>query len=107
MDLRRADRADRDVAVALRLFAHVRAQAGTELDEAEAALPEAMARHITVLTGDPDQAEYVAEIYTTELVQSLVLTAQGRPAEARRVAELARSRHLDALPGILRAQHPR
>jgi tetratricopeptide (TPR) repeat protein len=92
-----------DLAVTLRMFAHVRAVAGDELDEAMEAINEAQALHMTVLTKDPQPA-YVQQIYTTELVMAQILARQGETEAAERVAHGARTGHLDALPAILLAQ---
>lgn len=85
------------------MFAHVRAAANTELDKAQAALTDATAIHMSVISAHPDEA-YVEEIYTTYQVQALVLQRLGRLEEANRLVDLARSRHLDGLPALLRAQ---
>jgi tetratricopeptide (TPR) repeat protein len=94
---------DPELARALRTFALVRANAGVELDEAEKALDEAMALHMAVLAATPSE-EHLAQTYATELAQSQLLTRRGRPVEAARVAELARSGHLDGLLDMLQAQ---
>jgi tetratricopeptide (TPR) repeat protein len=110
VELRRAGprkgSADPDLARALRMFALVRARAGSELDEAEQALGDAMAVHMTVL-GEQAADDYVDEVYATEMAQSLVLGQQGRHEEAARVADGARARHLDGLPAMIRAQRSR
>ena len=95
--------ADPDLALALRTFGLARAHAGVELDEAERALHDAVAVHLAVLTATPSQ-EHLGETYTTELAQAQLLARQGKHVEAARVADLARSGHLDALVDMLRAQ---
>lgn len=87
----------------LRTFAHVRALAGVELDEAQDVLTDALVLYMTELTRTADPA-YLQEIYFTEQVQAVVLDKLGQHEAARRVATLAASRHLDALPAMLRAQ---
>jgi len=94
---------DTEMARTLRMFAHVRAEAGVELDEALSALNDAQARHMNAISKSPDMAT-VNEIYTTELVMARVLARQGKAAEAQRVEAMARSRHLDALPTMMRNQ---
>jgi tetratricopeptide (TPR) repeat protein len=95
---------DPDLARALRTFALVRANSGTELDEAEVALNDAMAVHMAALTAAPSE-EQLAEAYATELASAQLLARRGRHVEAARVADLARSGHLDGLLEMLRAQH--
>lgn len=94
---------DPGLARALRTFALVRADAGVELDEAGKALDDALAVHMAALTATPDE-EHLAETYATELAQARLLQRRGRHVEAARVAELARSGHLDGLLDVLRAQ---
>jgi tetratricopeptide (TPR) repeat protein len=103
--LRRAVRegADPELARALRTFALVRADAGVELDEAATALEEALAVHMAVLAATPDRL-HLEQTYATELARARLLARQGRPVEAARVAELARSGHLDGLVDMLRGQ---
>jgi tetratricopeptide (TPR) repeat protein len=107
VDLRRAGatcgRVDTDLARALRMFALVRANVGTELDEAQKALDDAMAAHMAALAATPSE-EHLAETYATELAQAQLLARQGKHVEAARVADLARSGHLDGLLDLLRAQ---
>jgi tetratricopeptide (TPR) repeat protein len=108
VELRRATvdgAADLDLARALRTFALVRANAGVELNEAVRAVDEAAAVHMAALAAAPDQ-EQLAETYATELAQARVLARQGRHVEAARVADLARSGHLDEMADMLRAQRP-
>jgi tetratricopeptide (TPR) repeat protein len=94
---------DPDRPRALRAFALARANAGVELDEADKALNDAMAAHMAALTATPSE-EQLAETYATELVQARLLQRRGRHVEAARVADLARSGHLDGLLDMLRAQ---
>jgi tetratricopeptide (TPR) repeat protein len=94
---------DPDRPRALRTFALARANAGVELDEADKALDDAMAAHMAALTATPSE-EHLAETYATELVQARLLQRRGRHVEAARVADLARSGHLDGLLDMLRAQ---
>ncbi|BEL06273.1 hypothetical protein Q0Z83_044640 [Actinoplanes sichuanensis] len=94
---------DTEMARTLRMFAHVRAEAGVELDEAMSAANDAQTRLMNAISRSPDMAT-VEEIYTTELVMARVLARQGKTAEAQRVEALARSRHLDALPAMMRNQ---
>ena len=104
VELRRAgDPADPDLARTLRTFALVRANVGVELDEAEKALNDALAVHMAALAARPDE-EQLAETYATELAQAQLLARKGRHVEAARVADLARSGHLDELVTMLRAQ---
>ena len=104
VELRRATGAhDRELARTLRTFALVRANVGVELDEAGKALDEAMAVNMAVLARDPSD-EQLAETYDTELVHAQLLARRGRNVEAARVADLARSGHLDGLVDMLRAQ---
>jgi tetratricopeptide (TPR) repeat protein len=106
VELRRAATAcphDAALARTLRMFALVRAGVGVELDEAATALDDAMALHMAALTAAPGE-EHLAEAYATELAQAELLARQGRHVEAARVADLARSGHLDELLDILRAQ---
>jgi len=105
VELRRAgaDAADPDLARTLRTFALVRANVGIELDEAERALEDALAVHMAALTASPS-AETLGETYATELAQAQLLARQGKHVQAARVADLARSGHLDELVGMLRAQ---
>jgi tetratricopeptide (TPR) repeat protein len=109
LELRRAaddGTPDPDLARTLRMFALVRANVGVELDEAEGALEEAMAKQMALLTAAPSQ-ELVAETYATELVQAQLLARRGRHVEAARVADGARSGHLDGLMDMLRARRGR
>jgi tetratricopeptide (TPR) repeat protein len=109
VELRRAagsGAADTSLARTLRTFALVRANVGVELDEAEKALEEAMALNMAALTAGPSE-EQLAESYATELVQAQLLARQGRHVEAARVADLARSGHLDGLVEMLRARSAR
>lgn len=94
---------DLELARALRTFALVRANLGIELDEAERALEEALAVHMATLAAAPGD-EHLAETYETELVQARVLARQGRAVEAARLADLARSGHLDGLRDELRSE---
>lgn len=94
---------DPDLAATLRTFALARVDAGVELDEAETALDEAMAVHMAVLAASPTQ-ELLAQTYATELAQAQLLARTGRRVDAARVADLARSGHLDGLLEMLRAQ---
>jgi tetratricopeptide (TPR) repeat protein len=94
---------DAALARTLRTFALVRASVGVELDEATKALDDAMAVHMAALTAEPGE-EHLAEAYATELAQAEVLARQGRHVEAARVADLARSGHLDDLLDMLRIQ---
>ena len=94
---------DLDLARTLRTFALVRANAGVELEEADRALDEATALHMATLAAAPNE-EHLAETYATELAQARLRQRQGRHVEAARVAELARSGHLDGLRDMLRAQ---
>ena len=104
VELRRAgDPADPDLARTLRTFALVRANVGVELDEAERACSDALALHMAALAASPDK-EQLAETYATELAQAQLLARKGRHVEAARVADLARSGHLDGLLDLLRAQ---
>jgi len=106
VELRRAATSgphDAALARTLRTFALVRAAAGTELDEAAKALDDATAVHLAALAAAPGE-EHLAEAYATELAQAELLARQGRHVEAARVADLARSGHLDELLVILRAQ---
>jgi tetratricopeptide (TPR) repeat protein len=105
VELRRATAAEpHDAALArtLRTFALVRAATGVEMDEAAKALDNAMAVHMAALTATPGE-EHLAEAYATELAQAELLARQGRHVEAARVADLARSGHLDDLLDMLRA----
>ena len=99
----RRDPADPDLARTLRTFALVRANVGVELDEAQQALHDALALHMAGLAAAPDE-DQLGETYATELAQAQLLARQGRHVEAARVADLARSGHLDELVGMLRAQ---
>jgi tetratricopeptide (TPR) repeat protein len=105
LDLRRGLPAveDTEMARTLRMFAHVRAEAGVELDEAMSALNDAQARLMNAISRSPDLAT-IDEIYPTEIVMARVLARQGKVAEAQRIEALARSRHLDALPTMMRNQ---
>ena len=105
LELRRAmsGPADPDLARTLRTFALVRANVGVELDEAEKALNDALSVHMAALAASPDE-EQLAETYATELAQAQLLARRGRHVEAARVADLARSGHLDGLLDLLRAQ---
>lgn len=58
VELREAAGAEHDLAVALRVFAHMRAMAGTELREAFAAVARAMELHMTFASRLPDPAPY-------------------------------------------------
>jgi tetratricopeptide (TPR) repeat protein len=74
----------RYTALALRGFAHVRAKARLELDEALQAVDEALAMHATLLSaGDPTAS--ARETHVTELVRAMVLRAVGREDEAARI----------------------
>lgn len=108
VELRRAvsGRADPHLARTLRTFALVRANVGVELDEAERALDDALAVHMAVLAGAPGD-EQLGETYATELAQAQLLARRGRHVEAARVADLARSGHLDEMVDMLRAQRGR
>jgi tetratricopeptide (TPR) repeat protein len=101
VELRRTCSRGPDLARTLRMFAHVRAGAGTELTEAMTVVEEALALYLTALTSTGDAA-YLDEVYTTQLVQSLLLSRQGHYDAARRVADSARSRSLDGVPSMLR-----
>jgi tetratricopeptide (TPR) repeat protein len=106
VELRRAAHtgsADPELARSLRGFALVRAIAGVELDEAGKALDEAMAGHLAALTATPDE-EHLAEAYATEIAQAQLLARRGQHVEAARVADLARSGHLDGLLDLLRTE---
>lgn len=104
VELRRAgDPTDPDLARTLRTFALVRANVGVELDEAQQVLHEALALHMAGLAAAPSD-EQLGETYATELAQAQLLARQGRHVEAARVADLARSGHLDELMDMLRAQ---
>ena len=105
VDLRRATAgsADPDLARTLRTFALVRANVGVELDEAAKALDDALAVHMAALAAAPS-AELLDETYATELAQAQLLARQGKHVQAARVADLARSGHLDELVDMLRAQ---
>jgi tetratricopeptide (TPR) repeat protein len=89
-----------EMARTLRMFAHVRAEAGAELDEAQAALTEAMTLQMDAVQRQPAM-ELIDEIYTTELVQARILTRQGRTADAQRIENMVRGRHLDAMLTML------
>lgn len=102
VELRRQGTYDADRARSLRMFALVRAAARIELAEALAALDEAMAVHLTMLSAEGETV--LPEHYTTEEAQASVLARMGRAAEAERVAFLARSRHLD---GVTQLPRPR
>lgn len=97
---------DPELATALRMFALVRGLAREELGDAEQALTEAVAVHTAVLSARAEDG-YVEEIYTTYGAQALIFREQGRYEEAGRLTELARSRHLDGLPAMIRAQRVR
>jgi tetratricopeptide (TPR) repeat protein len=105
VELRRATAgsADPDLARTLRTFALVRANVGVELDEAAKALDDALAGHMAALAAAPS-AELLDETYATELAQAQLLARQGKHVQAARVADLARSGHLDELVDMLRAQ---
>jgi tetratricopeptide (TPR) repeat protein len=94
---------DPDLARTLRTFALVRANVGVELDEAEKALSDALAAHMAALVATPSE-ELLGETYATELAQAQLLARQGKHVEAARVANLARSGHLDGLMDLLRTQ---
>ena len=96
---------DPDLARSLRTFALARVHAGVELDEADDALTHATALHMAVLTASPTE-EHLAETYATELAQARLLARRGRHVEAARVADLARSGHLDGMLDLLRAERP-
>lgn len=85
-----------ELARTLRMFAHVRAEAGVELDEAQTALGEALTLQMNALQPQPTM-RVINEIYLTELVQARILTRQGRPSDAQRIENLVRQRHLDAM----------
>jgi tetratricopeptide (TPR) repeat protein len=89
-----------ETARTLRMFAHVRAEADAELDEAQAALTEALTLQMDAVQRQPAM-ESVNEIYVTELVQARILTKQGRVADAQRLENLVRRRHLDAMVMML------
>ena len=82
------DASPHQLVVALRLFAHVRAWANAELDEALEALTEALTLQLAALTSEP-QTSYLQEIYITELVQSELLQKLERVDAATRVAYAA------------------
>jgi tetratricopeptide (TPR) repeat protein len=105
VELRRAacEPGDPGLARTLRTFALVRANVGVELDEAERALTDALAAHMAALVANPSE-ELLGETYATELAQAQLLARKGRHVEAARVANLARSGHLDGLLDLLRAQ---
>jgi tetratricopeptide (TPR) repeat protein len=105
LDLRRGLPAvdDTELARTLRMFAHVRAEAGVELDEALTALNDAQTRLMNAISRSPDMAT-INEVYTTELVMARVLARQGKVAQAQRLEAMARSRHLDGLPAMPRNQ---
>ncbi|GIE82529.1 hypothetical protein Aph02nite_84790 [Actinoplanes philippinensis] len=90
-----AVRAD-ELARTLRMFAHARAEAGVELDEAQSALTEALTLQMNALQPQPT-TEIINEIYVTELIQARLLAKQGRSADAQRIEGLVRRRHLDAM----------
>lgn len=90
-------------AVSMRLFAQLRARAGTELDEALAQAENAIDLHRAVLDDDP-QTVYVREVYIAELIQAEVLRAMGRNEEAAEVESRALTGHLDDLPIQLHAE---
>ena len=100
VELRRQSPVDLDQAKALRMFALVRAGAGAELEEALSALDDAMSVHMTLLTRQGESA--LDELYTTELAQASVLERMGKTAQGARVAQLARSRHLDGISQAMR-----
>jgi len=85
-----------ELARTLRMFAHARAEADAELDEAQTALTEALTLQMTALQQQPG-IEMINEVYTTELVQARILTKRGRVADAQRLENLVRQRHLDAM----------
>jgi hypothetical protein len=105
VELRRAtcEPGDPDLARTLRTFALVRANVGVELDEAERALTDALTTLMAALVATPS-AELLGETYATELAQAQLLARQGKHVEAARVANLARSGHLDELMDLLRTQ---
>ena len=106
VELRRATvtrAGDLDLARTLRTFALVRAGAGVELDEAARAVDEAAAVHMAALAAAPDE-DRLSEVYATDLARARVLARQGRHVEAARVADLARTGHLDGLLDELRAR---
>lgn len=82
------DGSPHQLVVALRLFAHVRAWANAELDEALEALTEALTLQMAALTSEP-HTSYLQEIYITELVQSELLQKLERVDAATRVAYAA------------------
>jgi hypothetical protein len=74
VELRRSAGSRHDLAVALRVFAHVRAAAGRELPQALEAVSEALQLHLAVLRDErPDRAEYQGQIAMTQQVQELVV----------------------------------
>jgi tetratricopeptide (TPR) repeat protein len=72
VELRRAAGAEHDLAVALRVFAHV--PAGTELPQALQAVAEATRLHLAVAAKLPDRAAYQSQIAMTQQVQALVVS---------------------------------
>ncbi|WP_285691423.1 hypothetical protein [Actinoplanes sp. NBRC 103695] len=90
-----------ELARTLRMFAHVRAEAGAELDEAQTALSEAQTLQLNALNRQPEMAT-INEIYTTELVQARLWARRGRTEDARRIEGMVRARHLDALLGMMK-----
>lgn len=74
VELREAAGAEHDLAVALRVFAHMRAAAGTELREAFAAVVRAMDLQLAFAARLPDPTRYKDQIYLTQQVQALVVS---------------------------------
>ena len=58
---------------------------------------------MAALAATPSE-ELLGETYATELAQAQLLARQGKHVEAARVANLARSGHLDELMDLLRTQ---